>query len=646
MKASKTLFIGCALLSSLLILSVKAEEGPSFVYFQGGDKMEITSARREGDFLEVTSKDGTVKYPKSALGDETLRQYFPESVSEQPSQPPASPTNNSATPTNSTTTNAPASTPPPSVPIPDANEVLADLPLTLAKAPESNTERKYTAKKVVYEIHSQMFDSAKLKVEALVPQEKGGKIPDSASNIIFFSAYGGFKDLLKNPQGKPGPHYLWELCEVYGFTVFTVNFTNFKYEIADDHEKCFYYPESHSYDVIFQARDRLLSDFGLKKKKMMMIGESGGCSMAERLALFKPNDFAAVALTGAGRLEAVPAKIDSTTPWLVLYVRGDVREKENIGFVQDMRTAGANVLCLALAPYIQNKDDIPKNQNGASYHHAPSEYDFSLLQQFIIDNIKLTNDGLLPTRWPLVASTSSPYHIEKNKILTELDTTLVKDKMFFPSERFATEWARNIYRKIQLPPSDENDSGLQILVHYPPATDGNPPKGIILLNLGTTGIDALGGDYLDYLSYAGYISISADFSTKEKKMLQQTKSLLEWTLNVKAWSDFSIYMVGIGTGGRHLILASAGQDNSRIKLVAAKDAPLDWPFPELSPMVSLDKLFEPILLFVSTGNQTRNEAERFALTATTKNKNITLESTSETNNSTPFDFLDKVLSKL
>jgi len=622
----------------LFFLSVLAAHAGDILYLKGGDTMEITSAHREGDFLEVTSKDGTIKFPQSALGEASLRQYFPESVPKvsTPSLP-ANPSPATSTPVT------------PLPPIPDAKEVMADLPRTVSAATDLDKERKFTAKPVTYDIQSRMFDSAKIHIEALVPLDKSGRVPDSASNIIFYSAYGGFKNLLEGRDKKPGTYYLWQLCEVYGYTLFTANFVDFKYDMADDHQKCFYYPESHSYEVVFQARNRLMTDFGLRKKKMMVIGESGGSSMAQRLGLLYPDDVAAVAMTGVGHLEPVPEKLDPSMPWLDLYVRGDLREPENTAFRRQMRAAGANILFMAVEPCFTNKATIPKAQTSINYHHAPNEYVFQLLQQFILDCIKLSDheQPLAPRRWPLVASTSAPFHIVKNTPSTEATDTALHDPIFFPSEDFATLWAQNVYRKIQLPPCCEDDPGLEILVRYPPAKVA--PKGILLLNFSTDGLDAIQGDYLDYAAQDGVIVIAADFltknmATKEETMLRQTKAFAEWATGVKEWSDLPVYLVGLGTGGRHMILTAAALNNPRIQLVVTKDSPLDWGIPDLSPTAAIDQLHFPLWVCASPDNEHHDETKTFTAQARARGKNVTRFDLTPADEQSLFSFFDKVIS--
>ena len=602
--------MGWCILASFSILPgwVKAEK-PRYIEFKSGSRMDVISAAVEGDFLVVRTEHGLVKFPKTSLSSEFLRQYFAETK---------------ATP-------APARTAHPgkiaAQQTPDTYKVTSVKPnpeqsdrLSQGSAP--NKEKRFIADKVNFEIGSTMPGDDKVKIQALLPRDPRRQVPESASNIVFYAPYIGYFDMLQRFDSQD-TRFLWELCEVHGLTVFTAEFKT-RVEDVDDRKKCYYYPESGSFKVIFEARKELIRTYGLAEKRMFVIGNSGGSSMAQRLGLLYPDTVAAIAMVGGGRFDAVDRRVD--VPWLILNTRGDHRARQNWQLAEELRARNMNALYAETEPLIKSKEDFAR-RNDDNFHHSPSNLALELMKEFIVSAAK-PNQGanpILAEQWPLSAPTSEPFKI--TKVFAEvLNDKPFENRIFFPSPKFADLWMTVPYRTLPLQYPDDEE-GKHVLVkakvRYP--TPMSSPKGIIVLGCPSYTPETEALDYMDYLALQGYVSIWCPLSDSEPTMQLESRALVDTALKILPEKSLPVYLLGIRSGSRHLLLASTAFEDSRIRSIAAIDAELDWPLPEFSPMAALKKLSVPTIVLVSSANGSDTaamEARYFKLGL--KNKRITL----------------------
>ncbi len=504
----------------------------------------------------------------------------------------------------------------------------------------------FSVEKVAFEIESKMHGNKKVMIQALVPQDKNGKIPDSASNVVFYAPHIGRQSLHTNRTGHD-QRVFWELCENFGMTVFTAGFRT-KLEDLDNRKKCYYYIESGSPKVVFEAREKLLGDYKIAKKKMFVIGNSGGSSLAERLGLLYPNDIAAVAMIGGGRFDPVQRPVN--IPWLILNTRGDPRAPQNVELAQQLRGYGMNALYAETEPRATKKEDFLK-QYEHNFHHTSSDLGFDLIKKFIVGIIADQGYGsarpVPPSQWPLVSSTATPFLVRPaaNELAAKNSFT---DNLFFPSQDFANVWQTNPYRSFLIPldSGEAGASSVTVCVRYPPS--GTASKGVVVFNSGRSGEEPAIVDYMDYMALRGYVSVTCPFSSSEKKVRDESKFLLKAALKLFSESALPFYLVGLGSGGRHMILASTDSEDSRIKGVVAIDAELDWPFPELSAIKELpnSKVANFFLVSSSDLSKTKLDLKAFQEIARSNNKTTVSLMVPKILIAPEFDGLDAALSEI
>jgi pimeloyl-ACP methyl ester carboxylesterase len=566
---------------SLFVAPVKAEELAPLV-LKSGSSLKVVSVLVEGDFLMATLESGSVKLPKSTLGDDSLKLYFPDSI------PAAKEEIVSAELTQ--TASAPNPTEPSSafgvsgdrttdsiVAISSGNDRADKLLLRLPPMPTLDKSPKFTAEKVEFEVRSRIPGTERVKVQALVPKDTDGKTPASASDIVFYAPYINYTKFHEKRDAQD-TRIFWELCEVYGMTVFTAEFGRPK--DFDDRKTCYYYPESGSFQVVFEARDRLIREQKLNRRRMFVIGNSGGSSMAQRMGLLYPNDIAAVAMFGGGRFDPVERKVD--LPWLILNTRGDPRAPQNVTLAEQLRGKGANALYAETEPASTIKEDFlkPKDEN---FHHSASDLGFELMQQFIVGVVEINRTTARIADWPFKALIQQPFKVER----ADEGKGATRELLRFPSEQFAILWQNCPYRIHHIPDPANPELMLTVLVRYPKGEN----KGWIIYSGGTATETRADGDFLDYLALDGYATVTAHFSKSERTAVAQAGALTNWAFSGLEKESSPVALLGKGSGGRHLALASATIRSAAIKHdLIVVDSELYWPFSELSAVERAGKI--------------------------------------------------------
>jgi hypothetical protein len=642
-----------------------------FISFKSGTKMAYDSLSVEGDYVWVEFKGARFHVLKADLSEESIHllplPVSPSSPSANSKYGPSSPaaispplvstnasiqanpplfvnlqsiaTNNSSansglyTQTNQTPVISPSIQPSSVNPSSTNNPVntllssiglssLASLPNKLPDSAVSTIPSVFQYKEGTFELPSKLTGNKTIKFFYRIPIDSSGEVAKSASNIVFYASYPlekeGPTSLLKNPG-------LLELTTIYGMTLFTWK-TVSDLKDVDDNNNFVYYQESGSYETFIAAYEKILTDFSLEQKKLMIIGQSGGSTFAERFAVAYPNMIDAVAMNGAGRLATIdkPGKI----LWCALHARGDVRESANIAFVNNARAQGMNVI-YGIAPVPIKKRDDWLNRYNEGFHHPPSALTWAILEQFIIDVVKLRDQGTAPSdlsKWPYSAVASDSYQIEDNRVPNP-DT---QSRVYFPSIDFTNLWKQLPFRYTQI--QDETLSKpLQVSIYYPQ----DSPKGVIIL---CEGVGTSEGDEMEYLASYGFIVIGANFSDGQISFSKESRAVLKWTLLQDSLKNYPIFLAGKESGGRHAIIAACNNSDARILAVASSEAPLDWPIPELSPMKHLENLNAELLLIYTE----HGDADDFVKQGDLLNKKITVVSPKSTSSDEDLALLDQI----
>jgi len=614
----------------LCLVPVFAEET---ILFKDGGTLKCRAVSVDKEHLVLVLDHGSMKVMRTALAAATIAKYFggnadrPEAL--KVSQPKE---------TKEATKEVIKETPP------EPPEGLPDLLPELHPTAET---QNFSVEKITFEIASKIPGNEKVKIQALVPKDQTGKIPGSAANVVFYAPHIGDTNLHEKRTGHDQKMF-WELCENFGLTVFTAEF---KTNVADvdDQKKCYYYPESGSGKLVFDAREKLLRDNKLSKRKMFVVGNSGGSSLAERLGLLYPNDIAAVAMMGGGRFDPVRRPVD--VPWLILNTRGDPRAPQNVELVQQLRANGMNALYAETEPWATKKEDFFLKQDDHNFHHTSSDLGFNLMKEFIVGAVAQQGDRipkqLEPGQWPFSSSVTTPFLVRSASGDPGKKNPFA-DRLFFPSQDFANLWKTIPYRAFALARNQiaTNSSTASAIVRYPPA--GVPSKGIVVFNAGKDADIVFAGDYLDYMALRGYVGVSCQFSNSEKEMLEGSKNLVKETLKAFSGSTLPFYLVGLRSGGRHMILAGGDCQDSRIKSVLAVDAELDWPFPGLSPIEVLpsSKCTSFYLVSTSKSSSLESQIKTFQDVAATNHKSVAVSRLENIATTPELDGLDSLLNLL
>lgn len=96
------------------------------------------------------------------------------------------------------------------------------------------------------------------------------------------------------------PLWLRDFPEKYGFSVFSLTIeANVK--ITNFTDQYYIYKECGWYELIFRIKAHLEKQFKLDSRKLLIVGESSGASMAQQMVAAYPSKIAAAAWTGGSR---------------------------------------------------------------------------------------------------------------------------------------------------------------------------------------------------------------------------------------------------------------------------------------------------------------------------------------------------------
>ncbi|MFH1825433.1 MAG: O-antigen ligase family protein [Candidatus Firestonebacteria bacterium] len=101
---------------------------------------------------------------------------------------------------------------------------------------------------------------------------------------------------------------------------------------------------------------------------------------------------------------------------------------------------------------------------------------------------------------------------------------------------------------------------------------------------------------LRYLAEKGYIVFTPELTDMDLHGLADLKEVVNFVLEQKAYSDFSVIQMGQSEGGQYTIIAASEISNPRLKAVVSIGAPAKWPFKEMSPERYIANVKVPIFL--------------------------------------------------
>jgi pimeloyl-ACP methyl ester carboxylesterase len=540
------------------------------LHLNGGGKIEIVSVSLEGETVTVILPNGQLKLPKSALAPQSLKQFFPEpKATDLPLQGPKEVA--ALVPALPDTSPPVVSSEKPlTTLLIGSTKSFTELPSSLSEWKLEKPKKTYQAKTVEFIMDSTIEGQPKVTVQVLVPYTTDGQLSPQAADMVFYCPYVGKTDITK---GKDHPNnytrQLWELAEIYGMTVFTALFQA-THDIVDDPRKCYYYAESGSHDLVLAAREKILTDFQIQKRKLLLFAYSGGGTLGQRLALTHPEAVEAVAMVGGGRFEVIKKK--TGVPWLVLLTRNDVRTEENENFVRQLQSVEDTVLYQQTPPVAKGPQDFenPKRFELNLYHTA-NNYAFDLMQQYLVS---------------VAQSRGTP--LPANGLLGDAMENL---------------WAQSPYKIIDLS-RGEGKALDKLWARYPE----KKPLGVVFF-VGADPTDLVTQlDMADNLAMKGYLTCISPFPSGARNMLQHARNITQKLMERFIPEFGPLKVVGVGNGGRYALLASCGHDQSKVHLQVL-DPVLEWPFTDLSPLDQLSLMPAPLKIFFTETNKIETNLE-------------------------------------
>ena len=408
-----------------------------------------------------------------------------------------------------------------------------------------------------------------LKISYMVPIDMQGNPLPSASNIVFYAPFAGERTPLSNPQ-------LRYFAEKLGFTVFSLNI---KLDMNDigDRQKYYIYPEVGWHEKVFAAQQKLIDDFKLKPRKLLVAGVSSGGSMAQLMATHYPDKVDAVAMIGGGTMD--PVGKDSKIAWLALNTWGCWNTSVTQKFKTQAQSQGVQVLRGETPSILKTKDTTYA-------HHAAGIFAWRLMQAFIKDAAALRekNNGVIPPveQWPVAE-------------------TINQEKQYLPSAEFATLWKQLPHEASAAFGDDAGtDKSREYMIAEPPA---GRPRGIVLfIHDPALYASVHPVDNLFFLVKKDNIAVSVKAGDDHFKTLEKVKNALSFILENEKWRRLPIYVAGSGAGGRLAAVAALSSNNPRIKRITTLNSEYTFPFDELSISSVRNKSRLPLKMLADGNN--------------------------------------------
>jgi pimeloyl-ACP methyl ester carboxylesterase len=567
----------------LVAVSAFGETGGKLT-MKSGAVMEYSEAHVEGGEIVLKLPYGMMRLPVSLVAEESLLRVggSPALFEPAPSPAPAG-IPNSSEPASAKVQDSPAVTPAKEEP-PEQPVFLAPAPVMEQQAPRPELWKflpqtlsarqkpgvNFKTKLVEFNVTGKLFENPKVKVQCLVPVDDGGHPVPSAADVVFYAPYQNQKDPVVTDKFVRG------MAEIYGMTVFSLTIKT-NQEFFEDLEKCYYYAESGSYEMVLQAWDKVVEQLRLPRKNLLILANSAGSTMAERFALLNDSRVDAVSMIGGWRYE--PMVKPNGIVWSVLCTRGDVREQANAELAAQARSLGVSMLQAVTPLSATKKDAFAGQYTSSTFHHVASESAFDIGQQFLATVRDMRNAKMKdPQRWPVTAPADCQWAVTKSDAPQPLTQAA-----YFPSESFAATWLRNENRYVLIPSTDGGSRAA--LVRYP---QGDNPKGIIIYGGGATEmIDR--GDDMDFLGLQGFLVVGTP--DEGSGTLDDARELLKWVTSLEQWKSYPIYLLGFNEAGRNFL--SLLPETERVRSAAAIDSPLlpaSDAFPKTSQRILVSSL--------------------------------------------------------
>jgi pimeloyl-ACP methyl ester carboxylesterase len=386
-------------------------------------------------------------------------------------------------------------------------------------------------------------------VRYAIPLDENGKPGPNAHNIVFYSPYITERNFFKRDFHRWFP-------EAAGFTIFSIEINSTTEDIGV-RGKYYCFPETGWHDIVFKAQEKIIRDFALKERKLLVIAESAGGSLAQQMGVHSPDKIDAIAMVGGRFFD--PPNEKSKIAWLALNTWGCPGVDANREFEASAKKIGMQVLRAETPPIWELK--------GKQYfHHGPSELTLGMIQNFISECAKLrdANGGIMPPpeKWEYLSLNS------------------YGEKVFLPSKEFEEAWNSIPHKGIRMALDYQNQKKSYLILK--PAKKGVPDRIVFFIH----DPELYGSTFLIDNTYrivsAGAVCISVVMDTDNySSSLEFISKNLE--LALKDYKDIPVYIVGVGSGGMLAAVAALKNGDTRIKKITTFNSPCyDWAGDEFS----------------------------------------------------------------
>jgi predicted alpha/beta hydrolase len=245
-----------------------------------------------------------------------------------------------------------------------------------------------------FEMATQLFDKRKVKVYYQLRSQ--GRFSKDLVALFMFPKENNF---YKSST--------WKRLVDLGFPVFGVEFIDMGPEQQADRKAIYYFPESGAHEVVLEAAALVRQRLQLPKRKLLVIGQSGGMSAAQQFAAAKSEEVEVLTGTG-GRFYATPPR-RSGIHWLLLATRWDHTVAPTEEIADTLAGQGDWTLNLTTLPQW-----FRRGREGSLYYHNPTALNVNFSLSFIEGMAALRGqDGVVPEQasWPIAYDPNWPGHI-------------------------------------------------------------------------------------------------------------------------------------------------------------------------------------------------------------------------------------------
>jgi len=362
-----------------------------------------------------------------------------------------------------------------------------------------------------------------IEVHYQIPMRDGAPT-SGAAHLVYYAPYRNEKGALRRDLHRRLTRDLG--LSLFSFRIATTN------AALDRAETNYSFKESGWPRFVFDVQKRVLEVTGLPYRKLLVVGESVGATMAAHLAIHYPQWVEAVAFVGGGRLDE-PTPEGASVKWFVCHTIEDRLAGENRDLVERLRDQG-NFVLYSMFPAIWRL-----RGKSVHFHHAPNKSARFAMVDFLADVAEArgpAGEPSDPEEWtagPEAKAVAADPALANHPSVSTWRQAL-------PGERTAGHaGARLLPLRAELV---EGTTG-QIPVLLAEPTEGKPTAIVVY----APAPDAGSPDPLYFLAERGLVGAGLELPEDPQRAASEIRRVREWLSGVDAWRRLPIYYVGDAT---------------------------------------------------------------------------------------------------